>query len=75
MIDILVSPPEAAVVTPMLEETEWENIIEGKEAEGLMKHEQKLQENEEGYAIYVVQISEEEESNTETDSDESPYFF
>ena len=71
MTDTLVLPPEVAAVTPMSEETEWEDIIEGKEAEGLMEQEQKLQEDEEEYAIYVAGISEEEESGKEMDSDES----
>ena len=74
MTDTLVLPPEVAC-SPMPEETEWEDIIEGKEAEGLTEQEQKLQEDEEEYAIYVARISEVEESGIETDSDESPYFF
>ena len=48
--------------------------MEEKEAEGLTDQEQKLQKDKE-CVIYIATISEEEESNTETDSDESPYFF
>ena len=53
MIDTLVLPPEVAAATPMPEETDQEDIIEGKEAEGLTEQEQKLQEDKE-YAIYVT---------------------
>ena len=73
--DTLVLPPEVAAVTLMMEEMEQENIIEEKDAEGLTDQDQKLQKDEEEYAIYIARKSEEEESNTEADSDESPYFF
>ena len=59
----------------MMEEMEWENIMEEKDSEGLTAQEQKLQKDEEEYAIYIARISKKEESNTGTDSDESPYFF
>ena len=49
--------------------------MEEKDAEGLTDQEQKLQKDEEEYTIYVARISEEEESDTKTESDESPYFF
>ena len=49
--------------------------MEEKDARGLMEQEQKLQTDEEEYTIYIARISREEESNMETDSDESPYFF
>ena len=68
MTDTLVPPPEVAVVTLMPEEMEWEDIIEGKEAEGLTEQEQKLQEDKVEYAIYVARISEEEESNMQMNS-------
>ena len=58
-----------------MEEMEWESIIEEKDTEGLTDQEQKLQKDEEEYTIYIAGISEEEESDTETDSEESPYFF
>ena len=80
IMDLLVLPPEA-VVTPKtekmkkMEEMEWESIIEEKDAEGLTDQELKFQKDEEGYSIYIAGISEEEESNTERDLEESPYFF
>ena len=48
--------------------------MEEKDAEGLIEQEQKLQMDEEEYAIYVTRISKEEESNMEMDSDESLTF-
>ena len=71
----LVPPPEAPVATPVMEETKQENIMEEKEVEGLTDQEKMLQKEEEKYAIYVGGLSEEEESDTETDTDESPHFF
>ena len=79
--DSLVPPSEVAVATPMTEkmekteETEWESITEEKDVEELTDQELMLQKDKEEYSIYVAGISEEEESNTETDSEESPYFF
>ena len=73
--DTLVPPAEVAAATLMMEEMEWEGIIEEKDTERLTDQEQKLQKYKEEYAIYIAGISEEEESNTETDSEESPYFF
>ena len=76
----LVPPSEAAAVMPMMEKTEkmeemeWENIIEEKEVEELTDQELRLQKDEEEYSIYVAGISEEEENDTQTDSEESPYF-
>ena len=64
-----------AEATPKTEETEWDCIIEEKNAEGLCDQELNSQKDEEEYAIYVAGIREEEESNTDTDSEESPYFF
>ena len=75
MTDTLEPPPEVAVATLMLEEMEWEYIMEEEDARGLMEQEQKLQKGKEDYAIYIARISKEEESDTETDSDKSPYFF
>ena len=72
--DTLVPPSEVAAVTPMMKEMERENIMEKKDPEDLMDQEQKLQKDEE-YAIYVTGISKEEESDTETELDECPYFF
>ena len=51
---------------------EQESIIEEKDAEG---QELKLQKDEEKYSFYIAGISEEEESNMETDLEGSPYFF
>ena len=73
-VDTLVLAPETTAWTPMMEEMKWENIMEEKDAEGLTDQEQKIQKDEEEYAIYIAGLSE-EESNIEIDSDESPYFF
>ena len=74
--DTLVLPSEVATVTPKMEETEWDSIIEEKDGEGLTDQDLKLQKDKEEYTIYIVGISEEEEeSDIETDSEESPYFF
>ena len=58
-----------------MEETEWENIIEEKDIEELTDQELRLQKDEEEYSIYIAGISEEEEGDIVTDSEESPYFF
>ena len=71
--DTLVPPSKTSAVTPMMEETNQENIVEEKDAEGLTDQEKILHKEEENYAIYIARLSEEEES--ETDTDESPYFF
>ena len=76
--DSLVPPSEAAAVTPKMEkmeETEQESIIEEKDTEELTDQELKLQKDKEEYSIYIAGMSEEEESNTEADLEESPYFF
>ena len=75
--DTLVPPSEVAAATPKTEKTEemeWESTIEEKDTEGLTDQELKLQNDEEEYSIYIAGISEEEESDTETDLEESPYF-
>ena len=73
--DTLVPPLEASATIPIMEEMKQENTVEKKDAEGLTDQEQKLQKDKEEYAIYVARISKEEESDTKTESDESPYFF
>ena len=65
--DTLVLPLEASAATPMMEETKQENIMEEKDAEGLTDQKKILQKEEEEYAIYVTRLSEEEESETDTD--------
>ena len=75
--DMLVLPSEVAAATSKMEETEemeWESTIEEKDTEGLTDQEQNLQKDEEEYAIYIAGISEDKESDTDTDSEESPYF-
>ena len=47
--------------------------MEEKDAEGLKDQKRILQKEEEEYVIDVARLSKEEES--ETDTDESPYFF
>ena len=49
--------------------------MEEKDVEGLTDQEKMLQKEEEVYAIYVAGLSKEKESDTETDTNESPYFF
>ena len=49
--------------------------MEKKNAEGLTDQEQNLQKDEGEYVIYITRISEGKESDTDTKSDESPYFF
>ena len=73
--DTLVPPPEASAATPMMYDTKQENIMEKKDIEGLTDQEKMLQKEGEEYAIYIAGLSEEEESDTKTDTDESPYFF
>ena len=71
----LVPPPETSAATPVMDEMKQENIMEEKDIEGLTDQEKMLQKEEEEYAIYVAGLSEEEESDSKTDTDESPYFF
>ena len=72
--DTLVPPPEASVITPVMDNTKLENTMEANDR-GLMDHEQRLQREEEQYAIYISILSEEEESDTNTDTDETSYPF
>ena len=71
----LVPPPEASAETPATVVTKQENIAEEEDNEGLTDQEKTLQKEEEEYAIYIGMLSKEEESDTKTDTDESPYFF
>ena len=66
--DVLVPPPEASAATPVTEVIKLENITEENNG-GLTDQEQRLQREEEEYAIYISILSDEEESNTETDTD------
>ena len=75
VMDSLVLPSEVADVTLMTVKMEWENTKDEKEVEELTDQELASQKEEEEYSIYVAGISEEEESDTETDSEESPCFF
>ena len=70
--DALVPPPEALAVTLVTDVIKLENIVEESNG-GLTDQEQRLQREEEKYAIYIGMLSDEEESNTETD--ESEYLF
>ena len=72
--DTLVPPPEASAGTPVTDEMK-QNIMEEKDVEELTDQEKMLQKEEEEYAIYIGGLSEEEESDTKTDTDQSPYFF
>ena len=72
--DALVAPPEASAVTPVIDVAKLEDIMEQSNG-WLTEHEQRLQREEEEYAIYIDMLSDEEESNTETDTDESVYPF
>ena len=71
----LVPLPEVSAATPAAEVMKQENIVEEEDNERLTDHEKTLQKEEEEYAIYIGMLSEEEESDTKTDTDESPYFF
>ena len=81
VMDSLALPSKVADVTPttekteMMEEMEQEDTTDENEVEELMDQELALQKEEEEYSIYVAGISEEEESDTETYSEESPSFF
>ena len=68
--DALVPPPEVLAATPVTEVIKLENITEENNG-GLTDQEQTLQREEEEYAIYIGMLSDEEESNTETDTDET----
>ena len=70
----LVPPPEVSAATPAIQVIKLENIMEENNG-GLTDQEQTLQREEEEYAIYIGMLSDEEESNTETDTDESAYLF
>ena len=72
--DALVPSPEALLTTSVTEVVKPENITEENNG-GLTDQEQMLQREEEEYAIYISMLSDEEESDTETDTDESAYLF
>ena len=72
--DALVPPPEMSAATPATDVAKLEDIT-GENSGGLTEQEQALQREEEEYAIYISMLSDEEESNTETDTDESVYPF
>ena len=72
--DALVPPPEALAATPVTDVEKVEDIVEESNG-GLTEQEQRLQREEEEYAIYISMLNDEEESNTETDTDESVYPF
>ena len=61
--DALGPPPEALAATPVTEVIKLENIAEENNG-GLTDQEQKLQREEEEYAIYISMLNDEEESNT-----------
>ena len=70
----LVPPPEALAATPLTEVIKPENITEENNG-ALADQVQILQREEEEYAIHIGMLSDEEESNTRTDTDESAYLF
>ena len=72
--DALVLPPEALAATPVTDVAKLEDIMEGSNG-GLTEQEQRLQREEEEYAIYIGMINDKEESNSKTDMDESAYPF
>ena len=72
--DELVPPPEASAATPVTDVIKPGNITEENNG-GLIDKEQRLQREEEKYAIYIGMLSDKEESNTEADTDESAYLF
>ena len=68
--DELVPPPEMSTATTVTDVAKLEDIM-GESNAGLTEQEQTLQREEEEYAIYVSMLSDEEESNTETDTDKT----
>ena len=72
--DALIPPPETSAATPVTEVIKPENIAEENNG-GLTDQEQRLQREEEEYAIYIKILSDEEESNTKTDTNKSAYSF
>ena len=72
--DALVPPPEVSAATPVTDVAKPEDIMEENNG-GLTEQEQRLQTEEEGNVIYIGMLSDEEESDTETNTDESIYPF
>ena len=70
----LVPPPEVSAATPVTDEVKPEDIMEESNG-GLTEQEQRVQRKEKEYTIYISMLSDEEESNTETDMDKSIYPF
>ena len=72
--DAVVPPQEALAATPATDVAKLEDIME-ESSGGLTEQEQRLQREEDKYAIYIGMLSDEEERDTETDMDESIYPF
>ena len=70
--DALAPPPEALAATPVTDVAKLEDIAEESNG-GLREQEQRLQREEDEYAIYIGMLSDKEESTTKTDKDESVY--
>ena len=72
--DILVPLPEAsAAAAQVMEAAKPENTMETTDKEP-MNQELRLQREEEQCAIYISMLSEEEESDTDTDNNICPFF-
>ena len=71
---MLVLPPETSEATPTTEEVTQDDDAEVDKKKQIEEQEQKLQKEEE-CVIYLGMLSDEEESNTETDTDDSSYLF
>ena len=70
--DTLVPPPEASAAVPVMDAAKPEDIVK-ENNEGLTEQEQRLQREEEQFAIYISMLNDEEESDTNTDTDKSTY--
>ena len=77
--DTLIPLPEASAETPVAEAPVADTVKSDNSTEThyemLTEQELRIQREEEKYAIYIGMLSEEEESNTETDTDETIYSY
>ena len=71
-MDILIPPPEASTETPATYAVKTDDSIE---THYKMLTEQDLRLQREEDAIYISMLSEEEESDMETDTDEATYSY
>ena len=72
--DTMIPPPEASAETPVADTAKSDNSTE-THYETCMEQELRIQREEEKYAIYISMLSEEMESNTETNTDDTMYSY